>query len=193
VSGSDKDPDENDRFLYPVSLGMIVVALVLAIAFLPRVLPHSREAGADAPDFAVPVVANADGLKLADTEPSPKKQFKLSEYHGHPVLLDFWATWCGPCKAQSPIVNRIAARYKDRGLITVGVNTSDEPDSAAPYAKGHGLTFPMAWDKGNEAARVFGVENLPTMVLITKQGKVAAIRTGMTSDDEIDRLVRSAL
>jgi thiol-disulfide isomerase/thioredoxin len=186
-------PEENDRFLYPISLGLIVVGLVGAIAFLPRVLPHGRDAGSDAPDFAIPVVANADGLKLDPNVATPAKTFKLSDYHGHPVLLDFWATWCGPCKAQSPIVNRVAARYKDRGLIVVGVNTSDEPGSAAPYAKGHGLAFPMTYDEGNQAARAFGVENLPTMVLVTKTGKVAAVRMGMTSDDEIDRLVRSAL
>ena len=174
---------EPDGYLYPASIGLIVLALIAAVAFLPRILPHQKEMGGDAPDFSVPFVANADG----------KASFQLSAYKGHPVLLDFWATWCGPCKAESPIVNRIAARYKDRGLVTVGVNTSDEDGLAANYAKGHGLTFPMAYDKGNVAARAFGVENLPTMVLISKTGKVMAIRMGMTSDDEVDRMVREAL
>jgi cytochrome c biogenesis protein CcmG/thiol:disulfide interchange protein DsbE len=147
------------------------------------VLPHGGGPGGDAPDFTVPFVANAEG----------KPRFHLAEYRGHPVLLDFWATWCGPCKAQSPVVNRIAARYKDRGLVVVGINTSDEEGVAAGYAQGHGLTFPMAYDDRNAAARAFGVENLPTMILVSKEGKLMAVRTGMTSDDEIDRLVRSAL
>lgn len=175
-------PEERDGFFYPLSLGVVVVALVLAIAFVPRVLPHGQMGG-DAPDFTVELVANSPSA------PS----FHLAEQKGHPVLLDFWATWCGPCKAQSPVVNRIAARYKDRGLVVVGVNTSDEEGMAAYYAKSHGLTFPMAYDRGNNAARAFGVENLPTMVLISKTGKLVAVRQGMTSDDELDRLVRSAL
>ena len=171
-----------EGFFYPLSIGVIVVALIAAVAFLPRALPQGQMGG-DAPDFTVPLVQNAAGA------PS----FHLGDQRGHPVLLDFWATWCGPCKAQSPVVNRIAARYKDRGLVVVGVNTSDEEGLAAAYAQGHGLSFPMAYDKGNNAARIYDVQNLPTMVLISKTGKLIAVRQGMTSDDELDRLVRAAL
>ena len=174
--------EESDGFFYPLSLGVVVVALVLAIAFVPRMMPHGKMGG-DAPDFTVELVANSPD----------QKSFHLAEQHGHPVLLDFWATWCGPCKAQSPVVNRIAQRYKDRGLVVVGVNTSDEEGMAAMYVKGHGLSFPMAYDRNNAAARAYDVENLPTMVLISKTGKLVAVRQGMTSDDELDRLVRSAL
>jgi cytochrome c biogenesis protein CcmG/thiol:disulfide interchange protein DsbE len=173
---------EGDGFFYPLSLGAVVLALVIAIAFVPRMMPHGKMGG-DAPDFTADLVANSPDAK----------SFHLAEQRGHPVLLDFWATWCGPCKAQSPIVNRIATRYKDRGLVVVGVNTSDEEGMAAAYVKGHGLSFPMAYDRGNAAARAYDVENLPTMVLISKTGKLIAVRQGMTSDDELDRLVRSAL
>ena len=115
----------------------------------------------------------------------------MSALRGHPVILDFWATWCGPCQAEAPIVNGIAQRFKDKGLVVVGVNTSEAPGHAAPWVKAHGITFPIAYDPDVVAPK-YGIENLPSLVLISKEGKVLAVR-GATTEDELERLVTSAL
>jgi thiol-disulfide isomerase/thioredoxin len=137
--------------------------------------------GKDAPDFVLDVVWGGDTPKLA-----------LRELRGRPVLLDFWATWCGPCQAEAPIIDKIAQRYKDRGLAVVGVNTSDAPGRARPWAMSRHLSFPVVYD-ADDVAPEYGVENLPTLILVSKDGKVLAVRTGITSDSELERLVSQAL
>jgi thiol-disulfide isomerase/thioredoxin len=132
-------------------------------------------------------------LNLVANAPSDGNDMSLSTLRGHAVLLDFWATWCGPCRAEAPVVNRIAQRYHDQGLAVIGVNTSDQSGTAAQYAKGHGLTYPIAQDPGDRAANAFGVESLPTLVVISKAGKITAFRSGTTSEAELDALVKREL
>jgi cytochrome c biogenesis protein CcmG/thiol:disulfide interchange protein DsbE len=170
----------------PLAIGVVVVALVAGFALLPRLFHGSSSAldGKDAPDLSLSFVANA---------PEGAAKVSLSELRGRAVLLDFWATWCGPCQQEAPVVDRIAQRYGGQGLAVVGVNTSDEAGNAAPFAKRHHLTYPIAYDEGQRAATAYGVENLPTLVVISKTGKVVAIRSGITSDTELDELVKRAL
>ena len=92
-----------------------------------------------------------------------------------------------------PVVNSIAQRLKERGLVGVGVNTSDEPGLAEVYARRKKLAFPIAYDDANTVARKYHVENLPTLVLVSKEGKIVAVRHGITSDADLDRLVRGVL
>ena len=167
---------------------VLVVALLAAgFALLPRAV-QSCDGGAtasgEAPAFTAPVVANG--------EPD-QRQLSLAELRGRPVLLDFWATWCGPCQAEAPIVNGIAQRFRDKGLVVVGVNTSDERGLAEVWAKKKRLSFPIVYDEGNSIARSFRVENLPTLVVVSKEGKIVAVRHGITSDADLERLVRQVL
>jgi thiol-disulfide isomerase/thioredoxin len=181
---------------------LAVLALATGFALIPR-LTHGCEGGSlneDAPPFEGRLVANADALVLGATDPekpapAPAKagRVDLQSLRGHPVVLDFWATWCGPCQAESPIVNTIARRYKDRGLAVVGVNTSDEDGLAEAYVKRKGLGFPMIYDEGNAIARKYGVTSLPTLVVISKEGKIVAVRNGLTSDGALDEIIRRYL
>ena len=167
------------------TIGAVIVAVVVGFALLPRLFPPgSALSGKDAPDVALKLVANA---------PTDGADVSLSSLRGRAVLLDFWATWCGPCQEEAPIVDRIAQRYRDQGLTVVGVDTSDEAGKAAPFASRHHLTYPIAYDEGQRAAAAYGVENLPTLVLISKAGKVVAVRTGVTKDADLDDLVKRAL
>jgi len=174
-------PDEG-RVAYPVAAALVLLGLLFAYALFPRLFrpPQAKLVGQDAPTFTLDVVANGNA------------QLSLADLKGKPVVLDFWATWCGPCRAEAPILNKIAQRFKEKGLVVVGVNTSDAPGNARPWALTHGLTFPIVYDP-DEVAPKYGVENLPTLVLVSKEGKVLAVRTGVTSDSELDRLVTSAL
>jgi thiol-disulfide isomerase/thioredoxin len=178
------EASDDGKVLYPLGIALIVLAMLFAFAVVPRLFkpPTNKMVGQDAPPFALALVANA---------PSGQSELALADLKGKPVVLDFWATWCGPCQAEAPILNKVAQRYKDR-LVVVGVNTSDAPGRAGPWIQGHGITFPIVYDP-DEVAPKYGVENLPTLVLVSKEGKVLAVRTGVTSDSELDRLVTSAL
>ncbi len=168
----------------------LVLALLVGLVVLPRVLSFhgSSMSGQDGPDFALPLVANGGDLG-ADGQ-----ALHMSQLRGHAVLLDFWATWCQPCKVEAPIVDQIAKRWRDRGVVVVGVNT-DTPDQGNPreYALSHGLSYPIVQDVSGEASRLYDVSNIPTLVVLSPAGKVVAIRTGITDDGELERLLRQAL
>jgi thiol-disulfide isomerase/thioredoxin len=146
--------------------------------------------GGDAPDFSLPIVAN--GAAIGDAV-GDKGTLRLSELRGQPILLDFWATWCGPCRAEAPIVDRVSRRWRDRGVVVIGVDT-DAPEQGDPraFAAAHGLTYPIVRDDGR-ASRMYAVEGLPTLVVVSRAGKVVAVRTGITEDGELDRLIRLAM
>jgi thiol-disulfide isomerase/thioredoxin len=166
----------------------LVLALLAGFALLPRVFtPRIREA----PDFNLAVVANGAGLGPAMAD---SKTLSLSELRGSAVLLDFWATWCAPCRAQAPIVDQLSRRWHDKGVVVVGVNT-DSADQGDPraFAMSHGLTYPIVHDTTGEASRAFAVESLPTLVVVSRTGKITAVRTGVTDDAELERLIRQAL
>ena len=166
---------------------LVVVALAAGFAVVPRVTQGcGKTTGTEeAPDFTAPLVAN-------ELDPA-EHTLTLSKLRGHPVILDFWATWCGPCQAQSPIVNGISQRFKDKGLVVVGVNTSDAEGLAARFVAKKGLLFPMVYDEGNTIANKYGVDNLPTLIVVSKEGKIVAVRHGVTSDSDLERLVRQVL
>jgi cytochrome c biogenesis protein CcmG, thiol:disulfide interchange protein DsbE len=177
---------DDGRIYYPVSLALILVAMLFAFAVLPRLFtpPQSALAGKDAPAFRAPLVANA---------PSPEQtELSLADLKGNAVILDFWATWCGPCQAEAPLLDKVAQRFKDKGLTVVGVNTSDAPGRAHSWVAKHGISFPIVFDDGDVAPK-YGVENLPTLVVVSREGKILAVRTGITSDSELEKLVTSAL
>lgn len=167
-----------------LATAVAVAAVAASLAILPRLFRGHAAPTGDAPDFTAALVANA--------EPGAT-EVSLAALRGRPVVLDFWATWCGPCQAEAPIVDQVAERYKERGLVVVGVNTSDEEGLAEAWVRKKGVRFPIAYDRGNKVASAFGVHNIPTLVVIDKEGRIRAVRTGMTSASELERLVREVL
>jgi cytochrome c biogenesis protein CcmG/thiol:disulfide interchange protein DsbE len=170
-------------------LGLAIV-LVAGFAFLPRVF--ARESGPlvghGAPAFTLPIVANGAAFGAA------KSTLSLSDLQGQAVLLDFWATWCGPCRAEAPIVDQVSRRWRDQGVVVVGIDT-DTPDQGDPraFARDHGLSYPIVHDDVGLASRQYEVESLPTLVVVSRAGKIVAVRTGVTDDAELERLIRQAL
>ena len=167
---------------------MIVLALAAGFAIVPRVTAGcSKGTDEDGPDFTAAVIANA-------ADPS-QTAITLSSLRGHPVLIDFWATWCGPCQAELPIVNGIARRFKNDGLVVLGVNTSDEhgKELAPALVARKGITFPILLDPDNAIAHSYRADGLPTLVVLSKEGKVVAVRSGVTGEAELERLLRKVL
>ena len=172
---------------HTLRMTLVVVALAAGFAFVPRATQSCGKATGteEAPDFTASFVANPPDAM--------QKTMTMSALRGHPVVLDFWATWCGPCQAEAPIVNGLAQRFKDKGLVVIGVNTSDAEGLAARYAVRKGLSFPIVYDEGNAIAGEYRVDNLPSLIVISKEGKMVAIRHGVTSDADLERLVRQVL
>lgn len=173
-----------DAELSPAFLALLVAVVLLIAAFLPRFSSSKNPlVGKEAPGFALEVVHNGE----------PGARLDLAELRGKPVILDFWATWCGPCRMEAPILDRVAQRYKDRGLVVVGVNTADGPGRAGPVAAKMGLSYPIVFDATKSVGDIYGVESLPTLVVIGRDGQVKAVRTGLVDEASLEALVAKAL
>jgi cytochrome c biogenesis protein CcmG/thiol:disulfide interchange protein DsbE len=168
----------------------LAIAVCAGFALLPRLFwpAGGPLVGHDAPDFTLPIVANSAAVGL------DRATLTLSDLRGKAVLLDFWATWCGPCRAQIPIVDQVARRWRHRGVVVLGVSTDSIDDGdLRQFALARGVTYPILQDGVGLASRSYEVENLPTLVVVSPAGKVVAVRTGVTEDAELERIIRRAL
>jgi peroxiredoxin len=173
----------------PSALGTVALlgAIVVGFALMPRLFGHSEGplAGKDAPEVALKLVANA---------PSAGDQVSLSSLHGHPVLLDFWATWCGPCRLAMPRLSAMQARYGAQGLRVVGL-TADPAERVADFTAKAGLKYPVEVDSHGSTSVAYGVSVLPTLYVIDKRGVVRDVATGFDPgrDAQIEALVKQLL
>jgi cytochrome c biogenesis protein CcmG/thiol:disulfide interchange protein DsbE len=136
-----------------------------------------------APDFAL---KDADG-----------KLVHLSDYKGKVVLLDFWATWCGPCKIEIPWFMDIQRKSKDRGFEVLGVAMDDEGwEVVKPFAVKMGINYRLVVGNDVTAQAYGGVDALPTTFLVDRAGKIAAVHVGLASkkdfQDGIEELLKDS-
>jgi alkyl hydroperoxide reductase subunit AhpC len=183
---------KQEGVIYPIAIAAVVLALLVGFAWLPRVLGSgSGASGQAAPNFTVELVHNASAL--ATPPAASPTTVSLADLKGKAVILDFWATWCPPCRAELPIVDKVYARYRDKGLVVVGIDTSEDDGLAAPFVARHGYAYPIAFDRTGAAARAYGANALPTLVVISRTGAIVAVRQGITDGAELERLVEKAL
>ena len=134
----------------------------------------------DAPDFSL---KDADG-----------KVVHLSDYRGKVVLLDFWATWCGPCKIEIPWFMELQRKNKDRGFEVLGVAMDDEGwEVVKPFLSKLAVNYRVVMGNDTTAATYGGVDALPTTFLIDRTGKIAAVHIGLTSKKEFEDGVEQLL
>jgi len=113
---------------------------------------------------------NAPDFTLQDTS---GKTVKLSDFRGKAVMLDFWATWCGPCRVSMPLVQEFYMRHKDQGLIVIGLNMDDDPTDVPAFIQKYNITYPVLLAGNSAVARQYGMEGIPLFIFIDKQGQVA--------------------
>ncbi|HEY3595198.1 MAG TPA: TlpA disulfide reductase family protein [Polyangiaceae bacterium] len=171
------------KVLYPTVVALVSLTALFAFAIMPRFFSKNPLVGREAPDFSLAVVASG----------SEGDRIHLSELKGHPVVLDFWATWCEPCQLAAPVLDRLSRKNHDKGLVVVGVNTSDQPGRAPVFAKRRGLSYPIVYDSDEEVARLYGVSNLPTLIVINAEGHIVAVETGYAGESSLEDLVNQAL
>jgi len=107
------------------------------------------------------------------------------------VVLDFWASWCKPCVAQSRILSELAPRHAAQKVLFVGVNTSDTPERAQAFAQSHDLPYPSVFD-GGEVADAYGAQSLPTLVIIDPTGHVADVNVGVLGAADLEAAIAAA-
>lgn len=109
--------------------------------------------------------------------------FRPKDDHGKVLVLDFWATWCGPCKASFPRIDAIYKKLGPKGLEVVAINEDEDTKGVDAFVKDTGVTFPIAFDKAGKAAESFGVETMPSSFVIDKRGVVRFAHSGYHPDE----------
>lgn len=116
----------------------------------------------------------------------------LADYRGHPVLLNIWATWCPPCRAETPRLEEAWRAYRSRGLVVVGIEQQDAPATVRDFVARFGVTYPVLLDEEGKygAAAGFG---LPTSAFLDRGGNIAGVFEGGMSDVDISKGLRTIL
>ena len=118
----------------------------------------------------------------------------IAQLKGRVVVVDFWATWCGPCRLVAPKLGALRDRFGAQGLSVVGL-TTDEPEKAAVFAERHHMRYPVVVDGNGDTSRAYGVTALPTMILVDKKGVVRDVFVGFdpTADGKLEATVKALL
>jgi peroxiredoxin len=143
---------------------------LLALATLLALPAAHAAAPAAATDFALPA---RDGGTL-----------RLSELRGQVVMINFWATWCGPCRQEMPLLEQLHAKYEPLGFTLLGVNVEPDSAPAEQWLKRVPVSFPILFDRENKVSALYGVEAMPSTVLIDREGKVRHVHRGYKAGDE---------
>jgi len=124
------------------------------------------------------------------------KNIKLSELTGNVVLVNFWASWCGPCRQEMPLLNAIHNKYEPLGFTVLGVNVEEQVENARSFIHDRPVDFPILLDSNNQISQLYNVLAMPTTVVIDRDGNIRFIHQGYQSGDEakyhnmIKKLVR---
>lgn len=124
--------------------------------------------------FAEPAKAGQAMPKLSSLLPGAS----LPSTAGKVVLVDFWASWCGPCKASFPVLNKLHDTYASKGLVVIGVGVDEEPAKYQAFASKMGARFPLVHDSSHKAAAFFGPSTMPTSYLVDRKGVIRHVHTG---------------
>lgn len=119
----------------------------------------------------------------------------LSGLKGQVVLLDFWATWCGPCRLSIPVVQRIHERHKGSNLRVLGLNLGESRETAQAFAQSAGITYTILLDSEQETAADYGIEGIPRFFLLDKNGRIAHSVSGYSDglEDELESAITQLL
>jgi cytochrome c biogenesis protein CcmG/thiol:disulfide interchange protein DsbE len=130
-------------------------------------------------------VAPAFELDLLDGSGS----VDLASYSGHPVVLNFWASWCGPCKDEAGTLEEAWQRWSKRGVEIVGIDTRDSADPAQAFVAAHRITYPIAVDAPGETADRYGVAGMPQTFVISGDGRIVSRTLGPITEAKINSVL----
>lgn len=149
----------------------------------PRLVPPGYEVGTDegdiAPDFELELLGGGDAW--------------LTDYRGHPIVLNFWATWCQPCRQEMPQLVQAYNEYKDEGLVVIGLNMQEGRDLIRPFAEDRGIDYPILIDRDGDIGDQYRLLGLPTTYFIDANGVIVSIFRGPLEDKVKDTNVQGAI
>lgn len=144
--------------------------LAVMVAFVPFTTAHAAEMNEAAPNFTLKSLGG--------------KNLKLSEMAGNVVLINFWASWCGPCREEMPLLNALHNKYEPLGFAVWGVNVEEDSANAQGFLNNFPVDFPILLDNTNKVSKQFKVIAMPTTVVVDRDGNMRYLHQGYKSGDE---------
>jgi peroxiredoxin len=152
--------DSTPRFLKQTAMALVLLA---GTAF-------AADAGGPAPSFTLAALTG--------------QQAALSQYKGQVVMVNFWATWCGPCQQEMPLLDQMYKKYKPAGFTLIGVNVDKEAPPVRELMARKPVSFPVLLDPANQVSKAYHVDEMPSSVLIDRKGEIRYIHRGYRPGDE---------
>jgi cytochrome c biogenesis protein CcmG/thiol:disulfide interchange protein DsbE len=160
-----------------IAVGLVILALLAYGLFSSR--PAGRpQRGENAPDFTLALLDGSD--------------VTLSDLRGQVVVLNFWASWCSPCRREAPALQRVWETYQDRDVAFVGVTYRDAKDASLAFIQEYGLTYPNGLDEQGQISDDYGVTAVPETYVIDREGRVAWFQIGEVQAETLARQVEQA-
>nr|WP_238526869.1 TlpA disulfide reductase family protein [Cellvibrio japonicus] len=128
--------------------------------------------------------ANAQPAPDFTLQSSTGENVRLAEQRGKVVMLNFWASWCGPCRQEMPLLDAMYKRYSAAGFVLYGVNVEEDNTDAKKLIKELGVDLPVLYDPESKASSLYKVDAMPTTVLIDKKGQIRYVNRGYKPGDE---------
>jgi len=160
--------------------GVLFAVASIAIHYEVKFVMHHQSAGAVQEMGNLKVGQEAPDFTLQDLSGQP---VNLNSYRGQKVvLMDFWATWCGPCRMAMPDLQDLADKFKDRGLEILSVNQGESADQTRNFIEHRKYTFHVVLDQDQAVGNNYGVRGIPTLILVDKKGVVQWLRVGYSQN-----------
>jgi thiol-disulfide isomerase/thioredoxin len=150
------------------------------------------------PRLAAAVAAAVLALPTLALTPSAAPNFELaamvgnavnlSQYKGQVVMINFWATWCGPCRQEMPLLEQLYKKYKPMGFAMLGVNVEPDSSGATEWLKATPVTFPILFDTDSKVSKLYAVSGMPSTVIVDRKGQVRFLHRGYKPGDENEYL-----
>ncbi len=135
-------------------------------------------------------------LAGAPTGPAPTftlasrggQDVSLSQYKGQVIMINFWASWCGPCRQEMPLLESIYRKYNKMGFTMLGVNVEPDSNAANEWLKATPVSFPILYDRDSKVSKLYDVAGMPSTVIIDRTGKLRVLHRGYKPGDENEYL-----
>jgi peroxiredoxin len=151
-----------------------VSALVVSLTLSALATAASVGPGTAAPAFQLPAAAG--------------NPVGLGDLKGQVVLINFWASWCGPCRQEMPVLEQMYRKYKAAGFTLLGVNVEPKSNDAVGFLKSTPVSFPILFDTESKVSNLYEVSGMPSTVIVDRKGKVRYIHHGYKPGDESEYL-----
>jgi peroxiredoxin len=152
------------------TIGWFGRGAIAAIVIASTAFAASGDASGPAPGFTLTALSGQQGA--------------LSQYKGQVVMVNFWATWCGPCQQEMPLLDQMYKKYKPAGFTLIGVNVDKEAPAVKELLARKPVSFPVLLDPANQVSKSYHVDEMPSSVIIDRKGEIRYIHRGYRPGDE---------